>query len=329
MFYFAIIAFVLALVAYLIRRQAKAVADRYPAKLAEWKESGRSAYTGKPAEPDSAFVTAWSAAAVSLAAIGVLFTALASTVVVSANQVGVPTTFGKIGAPIQSGINVTSPFTKVNKLPTRPVTVELTDKEAVRAATSQAGSYTVEISTRWATDRANANKLFLQARTGDEGKISNDIVAKSLRQAVNDVYAGFTNVDANERRAEISALVNSRLSALMSTYGIEITDVNLRSSVPDDATKAAIASFAAEQQKTKVAEQAELTAKADAKARLATANGIRDAANATKDLSPEAQASACLSAAERTIKAAADKGISVYVPLCGTGAGTPVIVNQK
>jgi regulator of protease activity HflC (stomatin/prohibitin superfamily) len=328
MFYIAILALVFAAIALAFRRMAKAERDAYPAKLEAYESSNRYGIT-RPAAPEEGVVPALTAVVAVFGVLAALFFGLSITTVVSANQVGVPTTFGKVGQPVQSGINVTSPFTKVNKLPTRPVTVELTDEDAVRAATSQAGSYTVEISTRWATDRNNANKLYLQARTGDEDKISKDIVAKSLRQAVNDVYAGFTNVDANERRAEISALVNKRLSALMLSYGIEITDVNLRSSVPDDATKAAIASFAAEQQKTKVAQQAKLTAEAEAASRLATANGVRDAANATKNLSPEAQASACLAATERAIKVAADKGISVYVPLCGNSAGTPVIVNQK
>lgn len=255
--------------------------------------------------------------------LGGLFVLLASTVQVKATEVGVPVTFGKIGKPVQSGLHGVNPFTQVNKLPTRPVTVD----QQVNAATSQAGTYTVDISARWATDRENASKLYQQARTGDEDAISNKIVSKSLSQAVNDVYAGFTNVEANEKRTTIAPEVARRLSILMLPYGIDVTDVNLRSSVPDDKTSDSIKALAAEQQKTKLADQARLTAIAEANARVETAKGVSRSAKELASLSKNEQDAAKVQAWERVIKDAAGRGVPVYTdPFGGTSPG--VVVNS-
>jgi regulator of protease activity HflC (stomatin/prohibitin superfamily) len=260
----------------------------------------------------------------SLVTVGLL--AYGSVTVVKANEVGVPVTLGKISeSPIQSGPHFKAPWTDVEKLPTRPVTVE--GQFTVR--TSQAGKVTVNMATRWATDKPSASELYRQARTGDEDDISDKIVLKSLGQAVNQVYVSKTNVEASNERGVIAGEVNAALARLMKPYGITITDTNLRSAEPDEATQAAIATLAAEQQKTAVAAQAKITAENEAKTRLAIANGIKDAANATKNLSPEALASACLSANERAVNYAASKGVSVYVNLCGGTSSPNVIVNQK
>jgi regulator of protease activity HflC (stomatin/prohibitin superfamily) len=262
----------------------------------------------------------------------VLFLVLSMVTIVSATQVGVPVTLGRAGHAMQSGLHFKSPITKVHKLPTRGVPVKLsTDKDAdsdpVVVRTSQGGQFTVSISTRWATDKVRANKLFLQAHTSED-KISTGIIETDLKQAVNAVYATLTNVDAANKRGQIADDVSTHLAGLVATYGIDVSQTQLLSAEPDAGTRAALSSFAQEQNRTIVAGQAALTATANAKARLAEATGIKAAADASK-LTGDELASACLQQWSNVVGSAAAHGVAVYTNPCSTSAVTSIIANGK
>ncbi len=77
------------------------------------------------------------------AVIAGLFSLITSmTYVISAYEVGVPVAFGKVGTPMTSGLHLKSPFTNVTTFSTRPVDLNLSDKDVVEVRSRRAASCT-------------------------------------------------------------------------------------------------------------------------------------------------------------------------------------------
>jgi len=292
---------------------------------------GGSSGIRRPEEPEFAR-TGYGVAASLTGFIAAVLIALSLVVIVASTQVGVPVTLGHAGAPLESGIHFKSPITKVHKLPTRGVLVKLsTDDDAtakpVLARSAQGGLFTVSISTRWATDKKNANHLFLQAHTSQDS-ITKGIVETALKQATNAVYVEKTNSQAASQRGVIADEIGLHLAGLVARYGIDIDPPQLLDAEPDAGTRAALSSFAQEQQRTAVAGQAAVTAQNNAAARVNEAIGIRNAAAQAK-LSGDELATACMQTWSNVVTSAANHGVAVYTNPCGNSAVPSVIAGGK
>jgi regulator of protease activity HflC (stomatin/prohibitin superfamily) len=131
----------------------------------------------------------------------------------------------------------------------------------------------VEVAARWKVLPADAKNLFMQVRTGDDDRISQDIVVKNLRQAVGSVYSVTGNLDALNDRTKTTQAIKDQLQEQLTAYGIQIEDVNLRSVEPDEKTANTIALYASQQQATRIAEEAKKTATIESQRRLIEAQG--------------------------------------------------------
>ncbi len=243
---------------------------------------------------------------------------------VSATEVGVPVSFGSVGEPLQPGVHFVAPWVEVDTYPTRPVTVELAGDNRILARTADAGQMTVEVAARWQVDPRKAKDLYLQVRTGDDDKISQDVVVKNLRQAVGVVYSGITNLDAINDRATVSVKIKDQLQKQLNTYGIDVVDINMRSVEPDERTATTLAAYASQQQATRIATEAKKTAEIEAQRRKIEADGIKTASDAVAGVSGTEAQIICMQIWQQVNTAAIAAGHPVYTSPCG-GAATSVV----
>ncbi|WP_405820002.1 prohibitin family protein [Streptomyces sp. NBC_01390] len=266
----------------------------------------------------------WKVGAALSAVAAVLAGVFACVHVVSAYEVGVPVTFGKIGKPMTSGVQFTSPFTDVTSFSTRPVDLDLYDKSVVEVRSSQGGVLYADITIKWAVVPAKAVELYRLA--GSSEAVEERLVVPDSREIIRNVFAKHTSEEgyASAREqigSEIAALIKERLAP----RGIDVTNVNLRNVRPSDKLQDQIDKKIQQEQDTERAVEAARTAKAEAERRRIEAEGIARANEIlAKSLSDKVLYNQCLDAYREAAKAN-----PVYAVPCGTNAnGTPVIVNS-
>ncbi|MET9930684.1 MULTISPECIES: SPFH domain-containing protein [unclassified Streptomyces] len=257
------------------------------------------------------------------AVIAGLFSLITSmTYVISAYEVGVPVAFGKVGSPMTSGLHLKSPFTSVTTFSTRPVDLNLSDKDVVEVRSSQGGVMYAELTVKWAVVPGKSVELYRLA--GSEDAIQQRLVFPDSREIVRNVFARYTSEqgyasDREKINAEIGTLVKERLAP----RGIDVTTVNLRNVKPSEALQGQIDRKIQQQQATERATEAARTAKAEADRRRIEAEGIARANRILNDsLTDKVLMNQCIDA----FKEAAAKN-PVYTVPCANGASAPVIVD--
>ncbi|MFD7883283.1 SPFH domain-containing protein [Streptomyces bauhiniae] len=98
---------------------------------------------------------------------GVLAGLFACLHVVSAYEVGVPVTFGRVGTPLTSGAHLKSPFTDVTSFSTRPVDLDLSGEDRVEVRSSQGGVLYADVTIKWAVVPRKAVELYRLAGSED------------------------------------------------------------------------------------------------------------------------------------------------------------------
>lgn len=260
-------------------------------------------------------------AAVALAG-GVLAGVISSVYVVSAYEVGVPVTFGSVGSPMRSGIHLKVPFTNVTSFSTRPVDLNLSDKDVVEVRSSQGGVMYAELTVKWAVTPAKAVELYRLA--GSEDAIQQRLVYPDSREIVRNVFARYTSeqgyASAREKiNAEIGELIKERLAP----RGIDVTAVNMRNVKPSDSLQEQIDRKIQQKEATERAVEANRTTQEEAKRRKIEAEGIARANKILNDsLTDKVLMNQCIDAFKE-----AAKSTPVYAVPCGSGNGTPVIVD--
>ncbi|MFJ8668504.1 prohibitin family protein [Streptomyces sp. NPDC093600] len=242
--------------------------------------------------------------------------------IISAYEVGVPVAFGKVGSPMTSGMHFKSPFTDVTTFSTRPVDLNLSDKDVVEVRSSQGGVMYAEVTVKWAVTPAKAVELYRLA--GSEDAIQQRLVYPDSREIVRNVFARHTSEqgyasDREKINAEIGDLIKERLAP----RGIAVTTVNLRNVKPSDALQGQIDRKIQQQQATERATEAARTAKAEADRRRIEAEGI---ARANKILNDSLSDKVLLNQCIEAFKEASAKN-PVYAVPCGGGSGNPLIVD--
>ncbi|MFJ4472048.1 prohibitin family protein [Streptomyces sp. NPDC089424] len=265
----------------------------------------------------------WKLGAALSAVAGLLAGVFACVHVVTAYEVGVPVTFGKIGKPLTSGIHFKSPFTDVTAFSTRPVDLNLYDKDVVEVRSSQGGVLYADVTIKWAVVPAKSVELYRLA--GSEEAVQERLVLPDSREIIRNVFAQHTSEEgyASAREqisAEIAALVKERLAP----RGIDVTAVNLRNVKPSEKLQEQIDKKIQQEQDTQRATEAARTAKAEAERKRIEAEGIARANKIIdRSLSDKVLYNQCLEAFKE-----ASRANPVYAVPCGTGAdGTPVIVD--
>ncbi|MEU0985817.1 prohibitin family protein [Streptomyces sp. NPDC005953] len=252
-----------------------------------------------------------------------LFAGVASCVhIISAYEVGVPVTFGKVGKPLTSGLNITSPFTDITTFSTRPVDLSLSDKDVVEVRSNQGGVMYVEVTVKWAVTPAKAVELYRLA--GSEGAIQQRLVFPDSREIIRNVFARHTSEQGySSAREKINAEIGDLIQERLAPRGIAVTTVNLRNVKPSDQLQGQIDRKIQQQQATERATEAARTATAEAERRRIEAEGI---ARANKILSNSLTDKILINQCIDAFKEAAAKN-PVYAVPCGGSGANPLIVD--
>lgn len=260
-----------------------------------------------------------------LSAVGALLFGVFSCVhVVSAYEVGVPVTFGKVGSPMKSGIQFKSPFTDVTSFSTRPVDLDLNDKDTVEVRSSQGGVLYADVTIKWAVVPEKAVELYRLA--GSAEAVQARLVLPDSREIIRNVFAKHTSEEGYaSAREQIGAEIAASIKERLAPRGIDVTTVNLRNVKPSKELQEQIDKKIQQEQATERSLEAARTAKAEAERKRIEAEGI---ANANKiierSLSDKVLYNQCLEAYKEAAKAN-----PVYAVPCGTDSGgTPVIVDN-
>ncbi|MEU6068822.1 MULTISPECIES: prohibitin family protein [Streptomyces] len=267
----------------------------------------------------------WKLGAVLSAVAGVLAGVFACVYVVSAYEVGVPVTFGKVGTPLASGIHFKSPFTDVTAYSTRPVDLNLYDKDVVEVRSSQGGVLYADVTIKWAVVPGKAVALYRLA--GSEESIQARLVLPDSREIIRNVFAKHTSEEGYaSAREQIGSQIERLIKERLAPRGIDVTAVNLRNVRPSDKLQEQIDKKIQQEQATERAVEASRTAKAEAERKRIEAEGTARANKIIeKSLSDKVLYNQCLEAYREAAKAN-----PVYAVPCGTDSnGTPVIVNNS
>ncbi|WP_460065164.1 prohibitin family protein [Streptomyces sp. YKOK-I1] len=255
---------------------------------------------------------------------GVLFGVFSCVHVVSAYEVGVPVTFGKVGSPMKSGIQFKSPFTDVTSFSTRPVDLNLYDKDVVEVRSSEGGVLDVDVTVKWAVVPSKAVELYRLA--GSSEAVQARLVLPDSREIIRNVFAKHTSEEGYaSAREQIGSEIAAAIKERLAPRGIDVTTVNLRNVKPSKELQQQIDKKIQQEQATERSLEAARTAKAEAERKRIEAEGIA-AANKIieRSLSDKVLYNQCLEAYKEAAKAN-----PVYAVPCGTDSnGTPVIVDN-
>ena len=184
-------------------------------------------------------------------AVGVVggFVFLSSFVrVVPANTVGMPTTFGKVGTPLNAGLHITAPWTTITEFSTRtqelsmlraPDEGDMTKDDSVTVIASGGGSMAVDITVRFALKQDQAAELFKQA--GTLQLVKDRFVRPDAREVVRNVFGLYTAEEGySTKRAELATKITDQLKPRLAARGVVVDSVNVRDVAPDTQQLAAI-----------------------------------------------------------------------------------------
>ncbi|MGW4286464.1 prohibitin family protein [Streptomyces sp. NPDC004673] len=254
---------------------------------------------------------------------GVLAGLFACLHVVSAYEVGVPVTFGRIGTPLTYGMHLKSPFTDVTSFSTRPVDLDLGGEDRVEVRSSQGGVLYADVTIKWAVVPRNAVELYRLA--GSEDAVQERLVLPDSREIIRNVFAKHTSEEGYASgREQISAEIERLVKERLAPRGIDVTTVNLRNVRPSKQLQSQIDKKIQQEQATERAVESARTAKAESERKRIEAEGTARANKILeRSLSDKVLYNQCLDAYREAAKAH-----PVYAVPCGGGSGgTPVIVD--
>lgn len=300
-------------------------------------------------------------------AVGGVFMFWSFVRVVEANEVGVPSTWGRVGQPMQSGFHMTMPWTKVTEFSTRvqQLTLSLPDKDndgnpdgpdnSIKVIAKDGGVMHVGVTVRWSVEKeAIDTSLYRQAGTLD--LVSSRFVRPDTQETARNVFGQHSAEGGySTEREQIAKEIKEKLSELGKPRGIIIDSVNVLEVEPEDRVLAKINDIIEQRNATLLASEAQKTtlieaetqrqkAEVDAKAQVLTAQGAADsqliaakaeadsnalvAASLTPDLLHLQEVQACAEAIRQTSAAIVNCGSSSGASSAATPPAS-VIVDQR
>jgi regulator of protease activity HflC (stomatin/prohibitin superfamily) len=257
---------------------------------------------------------------------------------VGTKDVGVVTAFGRpTGRDLPNGLHLKKPWEKVTTLDAAIQPDEFTGDDCIEVRIADSSTACASLTIRWHIAETEASTLFQNYRSNDVNEtIRHSLVVTQMKAAVNDVLGQFNplaNVNAaanaGQDNTQISATpdldafsrqiedqMNQRLAAMNGGRAqILIDSVTMSFLRLADSTQAKINAYQAEVGNTRIAEQQEKTAAAQAQANRALA------ASVSKD--PNVLVSKCLDTLEEMVKA----GQSVPAGFtCWPGGGSNLVL---
>ena len=161
--------------------------------------------------------------------------------IVPANTVGIPTTFGKIGAPLASGFHLTAPWTEITEFSTRTQELsmlrasdegDLDKDDSINVIAKGGGSMKVDVTVRFSLAQDKASQLFKQA--GSLDLVKDRFVRPDTREVVRDVFGRYSAEEGySTLRGQIATEITDDLRSRLLARGIVVDTVNVRDVSPE------------------------------------------------------------------------------------------------
>lgn len=268
--------------------------------------------------------------------IAFLFIAWACLAFVPTRSIGVVTSFGKPVSTLSNGVHIKAPWQKVHDLDGTIQTNSRTGSNEHPTGTDKAACTDVRIgngseacvdnSVRWRIKLSAGQSLYRDYPKGMDA-ITDSLVRRQLTGALNDVLGSYNPLAQIEdlsgtgagspNLSKLSQQVEDALNARISS-DIEIEDVILPIIRFDKNTQAKINAYQAEVANTRIAEQSEQTAKAQARA--------NDNLKQSVSNNPNVLVARCLDTLGEMVK---DKQRVPVGFTCWPGGNGPVIAQVK
>ena len=252
---------------------------------------------------------------------------------VGAREVGIPVSFGHVGADLQPGAHFVAPWVQVTTCPLTeqqsiqnadPATGDAMYDQSVPVSGSDQGSATADVTLLYHVNAADAGTVY-RLYACNMSAVRQNLVAQRVRSDVATAATGFVSVDLKSDRPQIESVALSQLRTDLAPFGltvdtVTIGDLKLAANVQQQADAKLAAQQNAETQQ--VNQQA---AKTQAQTAVITAQGQQQAnAAQQQSLTPQVLC-------EQFIQALASSKVSVLNtagPCGGTSApsATGVVV---
>ena len=227
-----------------------------------------------------------------------IITLFASAAIVPPRTVGVKVALGKPVGSVGNGFHFKAPWTNVEKM---DASIQNDVYNGDKTITVRLGNNTeaeADASIRWQLKQDNIEQLFLDYKTFDN--IRDNLVTRNFRAAMNEAFASYdplaTVESANNSDADkdLPGIAEKVKDALQSKLGddIIIHEVTIPLVNFDEATQNRINELQAETARTRIANQKQETADAEAKANKILEDSV----------TPEVLSSKCLDIADRNNK---------------------------
>lgn len=253
-----------------------------------------------------------------LVGLGVLIALSSCFVTVGTKEVGVVTTFGRpTGRDLQNGLHLKAPWQRVTEMDGAIQPDEYAGSNCIQVRIGDSSTACASVTIRWRIVPGQASVLYQNYRSNDVNEtIKRSLVETQLKASLNEVLGKFNplanvNLAANgaQDNTEISAApdldkfstdvvtsMNARLAAINDGVPqIDIKSVTLSFLQLSDTTQAKINGYQAEVGNTRIAEQQEKTAAAQAAANRALSASVSH--------DPNVLVSKCLDTLEEMVKA--------------------------
>lgn len=286
--------------------------------LAIGRGAARAARRVPPAQRVSGDIKALAGAAriavYVFAGLAVLLGLLSSITIVPANQVGIQTSFGAWKGTLDSGPHVVAPWSEVDTFTTRNQKSIRDEAEGnadcIRVKLAGGASACVDATVLYTIDERQAETLW--KGWGSFTRLNDDLVNRSTDEAAGQVYGTYAAEDAvsGENRQKITDAVTKLLHDKLKPWGVELGSVTLGDiHLPND-VQDRINRVLASAADTKIANQKEQTAAAEARANAAL----------QQSLTPEALVKLCLE-----VSRDAKPAVINCWPTGGTGSATVLV----
>lgn len=211
-------------------------------------------------------------AAAGVGVIALLVLGFSVFTIVPTKQVGIPVTFGKPGEPMTNGIHAKAPWTDIVLMDATIQSLDASgDNPTIAKDVDKADVY-VHNNVRWAIKEGSADSLYTDYKNF-EG-VNDTLIQPALRTAVASVMASYNPLgEKNPGNDELAEQVKNKLQAAVGDR-IMIHSVSITLLDFSEATKNRINALNTERGNTRIAEQKQKTAEAEAAANKTIADSI-------------------------------------------------------
>ena len=205
-----------------------------------------------------------------LVAVGlILFTAFCSFTTVQTRSVGIATSFNKPVETYSNGFHLKAPWWQVTDLDGAIQNNIYNGDNQIEVRLASNAQARVDVSIQWQLKQEETLDLFLNFRSIES--IQSNIIDRNLRSSVNEVMSGYNPLDYSdpaEGGEDLAFYQDAVLEKMREKVGdkVDIHSVTLPIISFDEATQARIDELQSEIAKTRIAEQSEKTAEAEARA---------------------------------------------------------------